>query len=72
MNQQKKLTRKEMRIDFEGKVGRAERLRPARVFVRLSRKSDLDDFEIRPLNRYFLHHSVSFYYKDRGFLYEHD
>ena len=31
MNQQKKLTRKEMRIEFEGKVGRAERLRQ-RVF----------------------------------------
>ena len=31
MNQQKKLTRKEMRINFEGKVGRAERLRQ-RVF----------------------------------------
>lgn len=32
MNQQKKLSRKEMRIEFEGKVGRAERLRQ-RVFT---------------------------------------
>ena len=31
MNQQKKLTRKEMRIDFEGKVGAFERFRQ-RVF----------------------------------------